>query len=135
VAAVWWCYVWWRIGEPPFAGGETTAAFPLSGVIEAARTWVADGGTDLVVGIVLVLLCGVALYQAIRRPSAVSWAGGALVLLAIAVSAPSWLNWYDMLRVLALPLLTVPLVAVGARRALRRRELSDLSPTSSSPDS
>jgi hypothetical protein len=113
---LWSTYVWWRLGEFPAGGGETTLALPLVGPLQAAGRWSEFGAASTVIGSTMVVVCLVALWQAVRTRHLVAFAGAGVAVLALSISAPSWWFWYDPPRVVSLLLITVPLLIVTRRR-------------------
>jgi hypothetical protein len=116
VLGLWWTYVWWRLGEVPAGGGETTLALPLVGPIQAAGRWPEFGAASAVVGSIMLVVCLVALWQTVRTRHLVAFAGAGVAVLALSISAPSWWFWYDPPRVMSLLLITVPLLIVARHR-------------------
>jgi hypothetical protein len=113
---LWWTYVWWRLGEFPAGGGETTLALPLVGPIQAAGRWSEFGAASAAVGSIMLVVCLVALWQTVRTRHLVAFAGAGVAVLALSISAPSWWFWYDPPRVMSLLLITVPLLVLARHR-------------------
>jgi len=118
--AGWWFYVRLRLGG--MLGQDILALqFPFVGFTQAFQRWVStpDSTVDLLMGIVLLVVSFMILIRAVKTPTALSWAVAGFALLAILLSGPVWLKYFDSSRALA-PVLTAYVLIVPAEARSKR---------------
>ncbi len=123
--AGWWLYVRWRLDE--LLGQDIKALdLPFVGFAQAFQRWLDTPGStiDLLMGTVLLVVSVMVMIRAVRTPSALGWAVAGFALLAMMLSGPVWLNYYDSSRALA-PVLTAYILMVPAE-ARSKEEVTEI---------
>jgi len=113
--AGWWFYVRYRLGG--MTGQDILALeLPFVGFTQAFQRWLETPGSavNLLMGVVLALMSVMVLIRTIKTPTALGSAVAGFALLAIVMSGPVWLNYFDSARALA-PVLTAYLLIVPAQ--------------------
>jgi hypothetical protein len=118
--AGWWVYVRWRLGGL-LEQDVKALDRPFVGFYQAFQLWLDTQGNaiDMLMGIVLLVMSVMVLIRAVKTPTALGWAVSGFALLAIFMSAPVWLNYYDSARALA-PVLTAYVLLVPAEARANR---------------
>ena len=111
VAAVaWGGYVRWRAGVPIWTTESSELGVPFRGLVQAAREWFRTPDLNSVVGCVVLIVLGVAVFQIVTRQNRLSFAIVGFVALSIPMTKQVWLNYFDITRAVA-PVFTVVVLA------------------------
>jgi len=113
ISGIWWIYLRWRLGALTDSVQDTQAiGLPFAGFADAFQRWLNPlEPADLLMGIVLVALAVIVPWRAIQGRSLVGLMAAGFSLIAIIMSEPVWLNYFDSSRVLA-PLITAYLLMI-----------------------
>ena len=110
VAAIWGIYVRVRLGASMLTFESREIGLPFEGLWQALQDWQVPS-KDMVVGMAVVLLVGVCIYQAVARPALITWIAVGFALLAPLLTRNVWLGYYDISRA-AMPLFTTVVLAM-----------------------
>lgn len=113
---IWWLLVRQQLETLPRPTGSETLAVPFRGLWLGLSNWVATGGLNLALGILVVFCAAVIVVSAIQRPSLLSWATVGFVPLMLILHPAVTIGGLNITRAMA-PVVSTALVLVFGRRA------------------
>ena len=116
---LWWLIVRWHLESLPKPSGAETLAMPFRGLWLGVSNWVATGGLNLALGVLVVFCAAVIVASAALRPSLLAWATVGFVHLMLILHPAVTIGGLNITRAMA-PVLSAALVLVFGRRAFDR---------------
>lgn len=107
IPAVWWVYVRVQIGYlSPEIQDLAAIGLPFQGFVEAVGSWtIPMDALDLLMGVAILVMAILVAWRTSRRPTLIGMMVVGFSLLAVLLSGPVWVNYYDSSRAVA-PLIT-----------------------------
>lgn len=104
-AGLWAVYVRWRLADIPARSATIQEiGWPLQGIVEAFGGWLTDP-FDLLVGLVVLAVAGLAVLRTIRSPGLLNVATVGFAVMVFFLTRQVWQNYFDISRAIA-PVLT-----------------------------
>jgi hypothetical protein len=107
----WFAWVRFQLGGLPIQTSEPQLDGPLLGLMKAWPQWLADGGSDLTMGIVVLASAALVVWFAARSPSLLSWGVAGFAVLLLVLNESVLTHDFNLTRAVA-PLLTAAFVLV-----------------------
>jgi len=113
---LWWLLVRNRLESLPRPTGSATLDVPFRGIWAGLSNWIATGGLNLALGILVVFCAAVIVASAVIRPSLLAWATVGFVPLMLVLHPAVTIGGLNITRAIA-PVVSAALVLVLGRRA------------------
>ena len=117
---LWWLFVRRQLETIPRRTGSETLDVPLRGLWTGLSNWLATGGLNLALGILVVFCVVVIVASAVRRPSLLSWATIGFVPLLMILHPAVTVGGLNITRAMA-PVVSAAVVLVLGRMAFADR--------------
>ena len=99
-AGSWWVYVRERLGDLPGGPGIQELGLPFKGFLGALDVWAGDPDMDLLIGPFFLILALLMIVRSLRRWTVLELPAAGFAALALVLTQPVWLNYFDISRAL-----------------------------------